>query len=91
MTPSLISGCELIVRRIYVPRAEGSTVMVPQLTSLLISGIASSSAPVWAYLDPGSGSMLFQVLIAGLLSTMFCAKSFLAQLRASLFRPHKRT
>ncbi len=72
-------------------RAKGSTVMIPQLTSLFTSGIASSSLPLWAYLDPGSGSMLFQVLIAGLLSAMFCARSFLAQLRASLSRAHKRT
>jgi hypothetical protein len=39
----------------------------------------------WAYLDPGSGSMLFQVLIAGLLSALFCAKSTYLHLREIVF------
>jgi len=39
----------------------------------------------WAYLDPGSGSMLFQVLIAGLLSALFCARSTLFELKSALF------
>jgi hypothetical protein len=39
---------------------------------------------LWAYLDPGTGSMLLQVLIAGLLSTSFFVKSWVRQLRGSL-------
>ena len=37
--------------------------MAPFLTGLTWEALS----PVWAYLDPGTGSMLFQVLIAGLL------------------------
>ena len=30
---------------------------------------------LWGYLDPGSGSVLFQILIAGLMSGLFCLRS----------------
>ena len=40
---------------------------------------------LWAYLDPGAGSMLFQVVIAGLLSSMFVAKNSLHYIRGRLF------
>lgn len=59
--------------------------MVSWLISLSI-GDGSHVLPwIWAYLDPGSASMLFQVLIAGLLSALFCARSTLLQLRSALF------
>lgn len=44
-----------------------------------------------AYLDPGSGSMLLQLLIAGLLSGMFLLKSSCVQLRHSVVRVFKRS
>ncbi|MFH1536087.1 MAG: hypothetical protein ABIC96_03390 [Patescibacteria group bacterium] len=31
--------------------------------------------PAYAYLDPGTGSYLFQILIAGLLGSLFFVKS----------------
>jgi hypothetical protein len=34
-----------------------------------------------AYLDPGSGSMMLQVLLAGLLSSSFFVKSWIRQIR----------
>jgi hypothetical protein len=40
---------------------------------------------LWAYLDPGAGSMLFQVVIAGLLSSMFFAKNSYHLVRVRLF------
>lgn len=46
---------------------------------------------VLAYLDPGSGSLLLQMLIASLLSGMFFMKSYLGVVRASvgrLFKTH---
>ena len=43
-----------------------------------------------AYLDPGSGSLLLQVMIAGLLSGMFFMKSSLVVLRASVSRLFKK-
>src|SRR4051794_27345872 len=45
---------------------------------------------VLAYLDPGSGSMLLQLSIAGLLSGLFFLKSSYAQLRVSFDRLLKR-
>jgi hypothetical protein len=38
-------------------------------------------AVLWAYLDPGSGSLAIQVLLAGLLSAGFCLRSWVRQLR----------
>jgi len=42
-----------------------------------------------AYLDPGSGSLLLQVLIAGLLSSLFFLKSSFLMVRTSLSRVFK--
>jgi hypothetical protein len=39
-----------------------------------------------AYLDPGSGSLLLQILIAGMLSGLFFMKASLGHLRASVDR-----
>jgi hypothetical protein len=44
-----------------------------------------------AYLDPGSGSMLLQLSIAGLFSGIFFVKSFYAQIRESLDRLVKKS
>ncbi len=40
-----------------------------------------SSSSLWAYLDPGMGSMVFQVLVAGLLSSSFFLKSWMRSFR----------
>lgn len=37
--------------------------------------------PAHAYLDPGTGSYFFQILIAGLLGTLFFLKSTIKKLR----------
>jgi len=36
---------------------------------------------LWAYLDPGSGSLALQILLAGLLSAGFCLRSWIRQLK----------
>jgi hypothetical protein len=47
----------------------------------------SSSAPVvLAYLDPGSGSLMFQVLIAGLMSGVFFARTWTGAVVRALAR-----
>jgi hypothetical protein len=43
-----------------------------------------SISNVWGYLDPGAGSMVLQVLFAGMLSSAFFLKSWLRQFRAGL-------
>jgi hypothetical protein len=46
--------------------------------------ISVGSLPhVWAYLDPGTGSMLLQIALAGVLSASFCLKSWIRQIRFS--------
>jgi hypothetical protein len=44
---------------------------------------------VLAYLDPGSGSLLLQVLIAGMFSSLFFFKSSLVMVRTSVGRLFK--
>lgn len=58
----------------------------------LWSLVTDMSAPsLWAYLDPGTGSMLFQVLIAGILSAAFFARSTLQWLMGTLRARHRGT
>jgi hypothetical protein len=57
---------------------------------MLFPSIAGQVPTLLAYLDPGSGSLLLQVMIAGLLSSMFFLKSSLVVVRASLGRMFKR-
>ena len=64
--------------------------MVSWIISLTIGQGPDVSPWFWAYLDPGSGSMLFQVLIAGLLSALFCARSAFFELRSAWFGDHEK-
>jgi len=57
---------------------------------MLFPSIADHVPTLLAYLDPGSGSLLLQVMIAGLLSGMFFMKSSLVMLRASVGRLFKK-
>lgn len=43
---------------------------------LVILFCASLIRPVYAYLDPGTGSFFLQMLLAGLLGALFFLKSF---------------
>lgn len=40
----------------------------------------------FAYLDPGSGSFLFQLLIAGLLGGLYATKSYWIRIKNFFFR-----
>jgi hypothetical protein len=53
---------------------------------MLLSSIADPMPMIFAYLDPGTGSLMLQILIAGLFSGMFFLKSSLATIRGSLVR-----
>ena len=52
----------------------------------LTSTLAVCAPTLLAYLDPGTGSMVLQLAIAGLLSGMFVLKSAGLQVRAALQR-----
>jgi hypothetical protein len=55
---------------------------VDATTSLLSSLV--SLPHVWAYLDPGAGSLMLQVLIASMLSSAFFLKSWFRQVREGM-------
>jgi hypothetical protein len=55
---------------------------MPCLETLNIALTAlPSSLRLWGYLDPGTGSMMFQVLVAGLFSSAFFLRSWVRYLR----------
>ena len=62
--------------------------MMSIMASILSSGVFQGPQ-IWAYLDPGTGSMLFQVLMAGLLSDLLARSSYL-NLKNALFKHHNR-
>lgn len=55
--------------------------MVNMNTILNTTTAVQTMPALLAYLDPGTGSMVLQVLLAGLLSTSFFLKSWLRQVR----------
>lgn len=55
------------------------------LALLVVIGLFASEAPVHAYLDPGSGSMLLQVLLGGFAAAGVIVKLYWNRL-TSLFR-----
>jgi hypothetical protein len=73
-----------------IPGYEGPSTMVSLMPLVLSSGTFAGLPWTWAYLDPGTGSMLFQVLIAGLLSALFCARSSYLNLRNALLKHHNK-
>lgn len=63
----------------------GATRAMLSLESLDVAlTMLSPSMHLWGYLDPGTGSMLFQVLVAGLLSTSFFLRSWVRHIRDSV-------
>jgi hypothetical protein len=59
---------------------------VTNIDTLLNSHMAIQAIPhLWAYLDPGTGSMVLQVLLAGLLSTSFFLKTWVRQVRDAIW------
>ena len=56
-----------------------------ELTLLLVVLVLASPQPLAAYIDPGSGSYLLQILVAGVLGASFAVKRFWGNIVA-LFR-----
>ena len=48
--------------------------------------LALSETYVYAYLDPGSGSYLFQIILASLVGAAFAVKTFWVQIKEFLKR-----
>jgi hypothetical protein len=57
-----------------------------------ISTLSSILSPpqVWAYLDPGSGSMMLQIMLASVLSSVFFMKSWFRHIRDELLVRNKK-
>jgi hypothetical protein len=49
-----------------------------------------SPTQVWAYLDPGSGSMMLQIMLASVLSSVFFMKSWFRHIRDELLIRNKK-
>jgi hypothetical protein len=64
--------------------------MMPIDVSSSFLATVSTFPQTLAYLDPGSGSMVLQVLLAGALSTMFFMKSWIRQVRDGLLIRNKK-
>ena len=45
---------------------------------------------IWAYLDPGAGSMVLQILLASVLSSAFFVKTWIRQFRGVLLLRNKK-
>lgn len=67
----------------------------PLLASLVVFCfvLLALERPAAAYLDPGTGSMVFQVVVAALLTGLFAIRTFWSRVRlaaVSLFRRRRR-
>ena len=49
---------------------------MPVDTAMSMMSSILSPTQIWAYLDPGSGSMMLQIMLASLLSSVFFMKSW---------------
>lgn len=71
--------------RIRVPRH------LPRLLLFCVGATLVFAAPAAAYIDPGTGSMVLQMLIAGALGAAFAVKRFWRKIVASLRSVLKRS
>lgn len=60
---------------------------VAYIAVLLIAGLGSEAH---AYLDPGTGSYVLQLLVAGLLGAFFAMKLYWRRFKAFLFRKQQK-
>jgi hypothetical protein len=58
--------------------------MVMFVPGSVFSSVLETMPLTWAYLDPGTGSMVLQILLAGALSGAFFVRSWIRQLRDGL-------
>lgn len=62
-------------------RADQTRNVGPWVVVLLAVLIVGAASPVYAYLDPATGSYVFQILMAGLLGALFALKMFWRSVR----------
>jgi hypothetical protein len=64
--------------------------MIPIDAAATLLTSLGSGPDVWAYLDPGAGSMLLQILLASALSSAFFMKTWIRQVRDGLLLRNKK-
>jgi len=60
--------------------SESEGIMTTDSVGFLLTSLGSLP-PIWGYLDPGTGSMMLQIALAGVLSASFCLKTWFRQFR----------
>ncbi len=58
--------------------------LAPALIAITLLGVALPGT-AWAYLDAGTGSMILQVIIAGVTGALITLKIYWARIRARFF------
>ena len=58
----------------------------PTTTSAALVALLASATPAYAYLDPGTGSMLLQLLVGGVGGALVVGKLYWARLKAMIMR-----
>ena len=56
------------------------------LTAATLFMLGMAVAPAWAYFDPGTGSMLLQLLIGGIAGSLFVVKLYFGRFKSFLLR-----
>jgi hypothetical protein len=64
--------------------------MMPIDSAMTMLSSTLSPIQVWAYLDPGSGSMMLQIMLASVLSSVFFMKSWFRHIRDELLIRNKK-
>ena len=58
---------------------------------VLALAIVASPSPAYAYLDPGTGSMVLQVIVAGILGAAFTFKTYIRAIFGPVLALFKRS
>ena len=62
-----------------------SSVLLPgRLGAASLFVLASSVAPAWAYIDPGTGSMMLQLVLGGVAGALVVGKLYMQRAREFL-------
>jgi hypothetical protein len=57
-----------------------------KLPVLSATGVVFTTATAWAYIDPGTGSMLLQVVAAAIFGALFTMKSWIGSIKSIFYR-----
>lgn len=61
-------------------RRQSKSLMCPLVSSLVLWILLASATPAYAYIDPGSGSMMLQLLLGGMAGVMVLVRLYWSRL-----------